>query len=305
VSGVLVVGAAGLIGRSVLAEAERSGVAAGAVVGRPSAGGASAHVLRLASDAVDPLARLFERLAPAAIVNCAGRTEGEPDELLEANVEPVRAIVGAMRVAVPRARLVHLGSAAEYAAVSSEMTDEEAPLGGSTPYAAAKLAALAVVREAAESGLDAVVARVFNPIGPGMPPSSLPGRATHLLRDAVGRGAGAVELGPLDAVRDYVDLRDIATAVRALASAQHLEHRVYNVGSGRPTLVRDLVRLIADRVGFPGAIRESAAASPRSSGVRRQVADISRIRSLGWEPAVPLLDSVDALVGAAGEVGNR
>jgi nucleoside-diphosphate-sugar epimerase len=305
VSGVLVVGAAGLIGRVVLNEAERSGVAAGAIVGRPSAGVASAHVLRLTADAVDPLARLLERLAPAAIVNCAGRTEGDPDELIDANVEPVRVLVGAMRIAAPRARLVHLGSAAEYAAVSSEVTDEEAPLDASTPYAAAKVAAFHVVADAAASGLDAVTARVFNPIGSGMPESSLPGRATRVLRDALDRGAREVELGPLGALRDYVDLRDVATAVLALATAPRLEHPVYNVGSGRATLVRDLVRLIAARVGFAGAIRESAAASPRSEGVGRRVADTGRIRSLGWVPAVPLRDSVEALVAAADEVEDR
>ena len=309
-SGVLVVGAAGFIGQAVLGEVERSGVAAGAIVGGPSARVASAHVLRVAAESVDPLARLLERLGPAVIVNCAGRTEGDPDELFDANVEPVRAILGAMRAAVPRARLVHLGSAAEYAAASSEMTDEGAPLDASTPYAstpyaAAKLGAFRLVDDAAASGLDAITARVFNPIGPGMPKSSLPGRATRVLRDAVERGDREVELGPLDAIRDYVDVRDVATAVLALATAPRLEHRVYNVGSGRATLVRDLVRLIADRVGFTGAIRESAAASPRSVGVGRRVADIGRIRSLGWVPAVPLPDSVEALVAAAEEDGNR
>ena len=133
-------------------------------------------------------------------------------------MESVATILEAMRVAAPGARLVHLGSAAEYAEAPAGTTDEEAPLDASTPYAAAKLAAFQLVSEAAESGMDTVVARVFNPIGPGMPPTSLPGRAARLLRDAVVDGAPAIELGPLDAVRDYVDLRDVATAVHVLAS---------------------------------------------------------------------------------------
>jgi nucleoside-diphosphate-sugar epimerase len=295
VSGVLVVGAAGFIGRAVLAEAVRSGVPAAAIVGRRAGPAPGAHVLRLSTNAVDPLARLLERLAPGAIVNCAGRTSGAPGELERVNVDPVDALVAAMRLAVPRTRLVHLGSAAEYAEVAGA-TDEDAPLDAGTPYAAAKLAAFRHVQDAADSGLDAVVARVFNPIGPGVPESSLPGRATRLLRAALDRGDAEIELGPLDAVRDYLDVRDVATAVLALASARRLEHGVYNVGSGRPTLVRDLVRMIAERMGFSGAIGETATASPRSPGVRRQVADIGRIRSLGWEPAVPLQDSVDALV---------
>ena len=98
--------------------------------------------------------------------------------------------------------------------MSAGTTDEEDPLDASTPYAATKLAAFQLVSEAAaESGVDTVVARIFNPIGPGMPPTSLPGRAARLLRDAVVDGASAIELGPLDGVRDYIDLRDVATAV--------------------------------------------------------------------------------------------
>jgi NDP-hexose 4-ketoreductase len=292
---VLVIGATGLIGRAVLAQARRSGPA-DAIVGRPSGATPDAHVLRLSPDSADALARLLERLRPDAIVSCVGRTSGQPDELWRTNVEPVATLVDAMRVAAPDARLVHLGSAAEYAEVSGGRTDETAPLVGSTPYAAAKLEAFRLVSEAAGSGLDAVVARVFNPIGPDMPPSSLPGRASRLLSEAAEAGSGSIELGPLDAVRDYVDLRDVSTAVHALAVAPRLAHRVYNVGSGRPTLVRDLVRMIAERAGFAGEIRETAAASPRSRGVHQQVADIGRMRSLGWVPTVPLRDSVVALV---------
>ena len=137
-----------------------------------------------------------------------------------------------------------------------------------------------------------------------MPATALPGRAARLLRDAAVAGAAEIELGPLDAVRDYVDLRDIATAVRVLASEPRLAHRVYNVGTGRPTVVRDLVGMIADRAGFTGEILESAAASPRSPGVGRQVADIGRIRSTGWMPTVELGESVEALVSSIVDHGQ-
>jgi NDP-hexose 4-ketoreductase len=302
--GVLVIGAAGLIGRAVLAEVERSGPAVDAVVGRASPEAPDAHVLRLSPGAVDSMARLLDRLQPAAVVNCAGRTSGDADGLWKANVESVSALLDAMRPAAG-ARLVHLGSAAEYAEVPAGSTDETAPLAAATPYAAAKLAASRMVEAAAESGLDTVVARVFNPIGPGMSAAGLPGRAARLLRQAAVTGAARIELGPLDAVRDYVDLRDVASAVRVLAVEPSLDYRVYNVGSGRPTVVRDLVRMIADRAGFGGEILESAAGSPRSTGIGRQVADIGRMRSTGWTPAFDLAESVDALVGSIGQGSSR
>jgi nucleoside-diphosphate-sugar epimerase len=304
VSGVLVIGAAGLIGRAVLAQAGRTGTT-GAVVARASADAPDAHVLMLSPSAVDPLARLLERLEPTAIVNSSGRTSGGSEELWRANVESVAAIIEAMRVAAPRARLVHLGSAAEYAETPGEMTAEDAPLAASTPYAASKLAANKLVREAAESGLDTVVARVFNPIGPRMPLTSLPGRAARLIRDAVIAGTRTIELGPLGAVRDYVDLRDIATAVQILASEASLDHSDYNVGSGRPTVVRDLVSMIAERLEFSGEVLESSAGSPRSHDVNSRVADITRMRAMGWMPSVELSASVDALAASLLDGSSR
>ena len=81
------IGAAGLIGRAVLIEARRAGTA-NAVVARSSTAVPDAQVLRLSAAAVDPLARLIERLEPIAIVNASGRTAGNADELWQANVEP-------------------------------------------------------------------------------------------------------------------------------------------------------------------------------------------------------------------------
>jgi nucleoside-diphosphate-sugar epimerase len=304
VSGVLVIGAAGLIGRAILAQAGRTGTAE-AVVARASGEMPHAHVMPMSPAAVDPLARLLERLEPTTILNSSGRTSGEPEELWRANVESVAAILEAMRRAAPRARLVHLGSAAEYAEMPSDTTAEDDPLAASTPYAASKLAAFKLVSEAAESGLDTVVARVFNPIGPRMPPTSLPGHAARLLRDAVVEGERTIELGPLGAVRDYVDLRDIATAVQVLASEASLAHRVYNVGSGHATVVRDLVSMIAERLEFAGEVLESSAGSPRSHDVSRRVADIARMRSTGWMPSVDLAASVDALAASIADGSSR
>lgn len=294
---VLVVGASGLIGGRVLAEARRAGASADAVVARARADQPDARVLRLEPEAVEPLTRLIEGLRPQVIVNCAGRTEGKATSLWRANVEPVAVIVEAIRRARSTVRLVHIGSAAVYAPTPDRRpTPEAAPTAPRSAYGASKLAAAEHVAAAVAEGLDAVEARVFNPIGAGLPASSLPGRAARMLWDAIQAGRRSIELGPLGATRDYVDLRDISTAVLLLARAPHLEHAVYNLGTGRPVVVRDLVAMIADRLGFEGVIRETAAGSPRSPTVDYQVADVTRLRAVGWRPVVELTASVSALV---------
>src|SRR5206468_1837433 len=83
---------------------------------------------------------------------------------------------------------------------------------------ATKLAGTCLVRTARAAGLDAVVLRVFNAVGAGMPANTLPGRVAAQLRTAL-RGGGEVRLGSLDTVRDFVDIRDIADAALAAALA--------------------------------------------------------------------------------------
>lgn len=303
-AGVLVLGAAGLLGRAVVTAA-RATLGADAVhplVAHRVADLPGARVLPLSDDRVGELASLLEDLEPAAVVNAAGRTTGDRAALMAANVGTVAAVLEAMRRAGSTARLVHLGSAAEYAPVAPGVpTGEESPLGPRTGYAETKAEASGLVAGAAADGLDAVIARVFNPIGAGMPPTSLPGLAARALAAAAAAGEASVELGPLAAERDYLDLRDIAAAVVVLARAPRLEHRVYNVASGRGVVVRDLVLAIAERVGFAGAIRETGPGSPRSATTDRQVADVGRLRGAGWRPAIDLAGSIDALVGGVAE----
>jgi nucleoside-diphosphate-sugar epimerase len=146
-----------------------------------------------------------------------------------------------------------------------------------------------------------VVLRVFNALGPGMAPGTLPGAALRRLSEAVASAAPGIELGPLGTVRDFVDVRDIGSAVVAAARATTLEPRLINVGSGTGHTARELVEALARRVGFAGEIGEGAAGSPRSSDVPWQVADVSLSRRvLGWHAQHNLESSVEFMFAGGG-----
>ena len=175
---------------------------------------ASHHRLDLAADGPARIAALLARVAPDAVVNCAGATAGAPDVLAAANVTAVHALLTAMLETRGTARLVHIGSAAEYgpATEGTPVTERTAPRPASA-YGATKLAGTALTELARTAGLDAVTLRVFNVVGAGAPQDGLPGRAAALLRQAIARGT-SLRLGPLDAVRDFVDARDAADRAR-------------------------------------------------------------------------------------------
>ena len=303
---VLVIGASGFIGRAAsTALAERPGTrVVGAGLGVPPVGlpveWVEVDVLeRPPSD----LADLLRAIGPSVVVNAAGATVGSMSGLVRSNILTTAVLLEALALADLPMRLIHVGSAAEYGAgVHGSATRESAVATPVGPYGITKLAATQLVATAAGHGrLEAVVLRVFNPIGPAMPPSSLPGAALQRLLAARDSRSDEVTFGPLGAVRDFVDIRDVAAAVVAASLAPSTPSPIVNVGSGTPRAAREVVEALARRLGFSGRIAETLAGSSRSADVLWQVADVALARrEFGWAPVHDLESSVDLVVSDSG-----
>lgn len=298
---VLLLGATGFVGRQVAhaltAHPHVSVVTSGS---RDSEDG-----LDLVADGIADLATLIERVRPHAVVNCAGVTAGSPDELVTSNVVLVGNVIEAMRQADVGASLVHLGSAAEYgsAGCGTAVRESTAPCPVDA-YGVTKLVGSQLVTEASDNGdVVGTVLRLFNVVGPGSPTNSLPGRIVAEVRRAL-RVGGGIRLGRLDAVRDFVDVRDVAHAVVLTAlGTRHLTD-VVNIGCGEPVVVRRLVEEVAQLAGFTGEVREDAPTPARSAAIEWQCADIRRGReTLGWEPSRTLRESATDLWHSANSVG--
>ncbi|MEU6539248.1 NAD(P)-dependent oxidoreductase [Streptomyces sp. NPDC047000] len=301
---ILVLGSTGYLGAHVAARLRaRPGV-------RLFTGGREAGAPVRADLAADSPARLAQSIgavAPDAVVNCAGAVGGDPAVLHAVNARGPGALCDALRQAAPRARLVHLGSAAEYGpGEPGTLAAEPDPARPASAYGESKWAGTVAV---GRSALDAVVLRVGNPVGPGAPDAGLPGRLAALLRAAGSDPGAVIRLGDLSAYRDFVDVRDVAAAAEAAATAPGPLPPVLNVGGGGAVPVRELVHRLARIAGFRGRIEEDGGASARSGEVSWQCSDISAAReALGWRPVHGLEDSLAALWAAAGlrdPVGGR
>ncbi|MBE1488719.1 NAD-dependent epimerase/dehydratase family protein [Plantactinospora soyae] len=249
---------------------------------------------------VDELGALLRAERPDVVVNCTGRLSGGSHDLVRANTGVTAKLLDAVAKETPDARLVRLGSAAEYGPVPpGHAVAEDDPALPISGYGVSQLAATRLVELAASAGrVDGVVLRVFNPIGPGTPEETLLGRVAALLRHVpVPDGTtGNLSLGSLAAYRDFVDVRDVASAVAAVAMAGTLAERVFNVASGRAVSAREAVRLVAETAGFAGEIREDRPAPERSADVGWMCGDIRRAgRLLGWTPSYDLEGSVKAI----------
>ncbi len=282
---ILVLGAHGFLGQHVYEHLAGQ-------VGFTVVAGPRSHELDLSRAAHGTWRDLLGRAAPEAVVNCAGRTQGGPEELRAANVTLVYNLIEAAEACARPPWIVHFGSAAEYGP-QVQLVSEDTPARPASPYGQSKLAATQALLDARER-LPVTVLRVCNPIGKGQSSQTLTGRAALEFRQAVQRGDGEVAFGDLSAGRDFVDARDVARAVEAVLRAGPLE-ALLNVGLGVATRARSLVEELARLASYAGRISERADGSARSAQVAWQHADVSRLRQLGWRPLYTLEDALGAL----------
>ena len=113
----------------------------------------------------------------------------------------------------------------------------------------------------ARHGADVVVARLFNLLADGLSDRLFIGRVQQQI-SAVERGAqSSIEVGPLDAVRDYITDTNAVDQILAIAELGSAGG-IYNVGSGQPICIRDILTQMLHERGLQMCIvREQLSAS--------------------------------------------
>ncbi len=179
-------------------------------------------------------------------------------------------------------RVVLLSSAAVYGQPERLPVDEEAPLAAISPYGRNRVISESLVHEYSEqTNASATTLRVFSAYGEGL--------TRQVFWDVCQKATagGAVLLsGTGHESRDFVHAEDVAQAVSILAGAVPAPHDAYNVGTGRQTSIAELSRLLLAALGIKTEVIFSG--EPRAGDPERWQADIGRLRSLGFEVAVPL-----------------
>ncbi|GGV07557.1 reductase [Kitasatospora herbaricolor] len=248
---VLLLGADGFIGRRVTDRLLVDQELQVTVLGRRD----SADIrFDLTTGSPGALARFLDAVAPQVVINCAGATYGSSRVLIRSNTLAVATVCEAIRRSREPARLVHVGSAAEYGPVPGGIpiaeSAEPRPVG---PYGVSKLAGTELVLS---SGLDATVLRVFDVVGPGAPTASLFGRLSEGLRRALERDESVVRMPDLSGYRDFVDVRDVARAIQSAAVSAATG--VINIGSGHAVRARDAAQMLVRTAGFEGTVAEES-----------------------------------------------
>lgn len=290
----LITGASGFLGRHVLEvlrlELDRGGRSADRIIAmgrtRPAGVPDSSFASVDLGDGAGLDAAVRE-IAPDFVLHTAGKTPpGTDEELFHANFWSTVRLLKSVRITGKPVRVVLAGSAAELGPVKTAdlPVGEDYPCQPMTAYGRSKW--MATVSALAEVGpVDVSVARVFNLIGPGVPDGQAFGRfAGQLL--SPGPDPLPMVVGRLDARRDFIDVRDAARAMVAVA-LQGKRGRVYHVGTGHSRTVQEgldaLIRLSGRSVRICVDPRLSSPKEPDDSRAR-----IDRIVSeTGWQPTIP------------------
>lgn len=234
----------------------------------------------------------LHEVRPDAVFHLAGRRSGAEAEVLAANVECATSLFAGADALSTAAPLVIAGSAAEYGAALRDgaPTPESTHCAPTSPYGRAKLlqtaAALAFARA---SGRRAVIARIFNAIGPGMPDYLALGDFAAQIAAAPAEG-GVLVTGNLDVAQDFFDYTAAAATLLALAQHAHASG-LYNVCSGEATPLRAYVEAMVSASGKSITIRVDPTRE-RVGEPKAVFGDPGRLRTLGIAAPPPALPSV-------------
>lgn len=179
------------------------------------------------------------------------------------------------------------------------LVGEDAPLDPRNVYAASKVMTehLAASWVRLAEGVRAVALRYHNVYGPRLPRDTPYAGVAALFRSALMRGEAPAVFEDGGQRRDFVHVRDIATAnVAALEWAAGAdgcdagEMRAYNVGSGTPRTVGEMAAELARAMNGPAPV---VTGGYRLGDVRHITASSERIRAeLGWRPGVAFADGM-------------
>lgn len=136
-----------------------------------------------------------------------------------------------------------------------------------------------------------VICRFFNAFGPN---ETNPHLIPEIQKQILG-GNRRIKLGNLTPKRDFIHTHDMANAVNILLDKSGNGINTYNLGRGIEYSVTEIVDAFSKAIGEPIEIEVDPA---RVRKVERMhlLADVTKLKSLGWEPKIGIEEGIKTLV---------
>lgn len=190
-------------------------------------------------------------------------------------------------------RLIHTSTSEVYGSALHKPISENHPLHGQSPYAASKIGADQMVEAFARShGVPAITLRPFNTYGPRQSERAIIPTAIRQMLDPE---CEQIQVGSLDATRDFTYVEDTVEAFIALAKTPKVEFgTVYNAGTGVETQIKEVIEYLSEitKHGKP-VVGDDARVRPKQSEVAALVANSDKLKKLcNWSPKIKFVQGL-------------
>lgn len=280
-SRAVVTGAAGFIGRALVAELRGRGWDVCALDLRGSADGSVRAADVAQAGALDGHARkgdiIFHLASPADVSGSVADPLGD-----------FRVTLGGTLHVLETARrsgsiVIFPSTASIFDPTNIQPVSENARVRPTSPYSAAKAAAEAYCSAYYRSyGVDARIVRLFSVYGPGMRRFAI----HDIVRKIQANPEEISLLGDGAQIRDYLYIDDVIRGLIHIA-VEGAPGEDYNVGSGKPVTIMDLAHRIAGLMGRPH-LRITTTGQSFPGDVAKWYGDVSKAKRVGFEASVPL-----------------
>lgn len=223
----------------------------------------------------------------AAIASVADSVE-RPVETHQVNFESVLLLLELIKnYQKDLKRLVFSSSAAVYGDEPTLPKQEESVIRPLTPYAVDKFAAEQYVLDYYHLyGIPTSAVRFFNVYGPNQNPESPYSGVISILVDRYKKLQSGVEtqftlFGDGSQSRDFVFIEDVIQALLLVANKEEALGRQFNVGTGNAISLIELIKVIDEALELSLTVKHE---TERDGDIKDSVADISRLKTLGFKP---------------------
>jgi GDP-4-dehydro-6-deoxy-D-mannose reductase len=296
----LVIGAGGFVGSYLVKHLIESG---DEVYGTTGGGAASADLgeraFRLDITDKDACREIIHRCKPEVVYHLAGvsfvpEAEADFDKTLAVNVGGTSHLVRECHLLASGVKFLFVSSAEVYGAVKPHELPitEENDVRPSNNYSLSKrMAELVIERYRRQGDVRCTTVRPFNHIGPGQDSRFVVSNfALQLARIAHKITPPVLEVGNLEARRDFSDVRDIVKAYRLLMTEG--KEGTYNLGSGQARSIQEVLDLLISISGLAVDVRIDPKRM-RGPEVKELYASCDKVGDeCGWRARISLEESV-------------
>lgn len=294
----LIIGAAGFVGSYLIALLNSENHTVYATILPHEKLNCNAQIIHLDICNYNLICKVINEVKPDVIYHLAAQSSvklswEKPNLTAQINILGAINLFEAVRVYSPYTKVIVIGSSEEYGEIDyREAVKEETVPNPSNIYALTKYSQEGIAKIYVKAyGLNIVLTRSFNHIGPGQSPQFVVADFCNQVANIEkGLQENVIKVGNLGAYRDFSDVRDVVRAYLILAK-RGVSGEIYNVGRGKSIQINEILNILLtlSKVNIQIEIDKNKF---RPIDVPNICADITKINQIGWRPKISLKQSI-------------